>query len=102
MYKSPIELIYESLQWQMEESIYKVVQNVGINVDKEELIKALKYDREQYKKGYEDAKAESEIIYCGECKHMMPDGRCSMFADPSIRPSASDYCSNAERKEERK
>ena len=42
--------------------------------------------------------AEPEIIYCGECKYMMPNGRCSVFADPSIRPSASDYCSSAERR----
>ena len=44
--------------------------------------------------------ARSEIIYCGECKYMMPNGRCSVFADPSIRPSASDYCSSAERKQD--
>lgn len=43
--------------------------------------------------------AQPEIIYCGECKYMMPNGRCSAFADPSIRPSASDYCSSAERKQ---
>lgn len=44
--------------------------------------------------------AQPEIIYCGECKYMMPNGRCSAFADPSIRPSASDYCSCAERRQE--
>lgn len=37
------------------------------------------------------------IIYCGECAHMMPDGRCRQFADSSIFPSASDFCSAAER-----
>lgn len=45
-------------------------------------------------------RAKSEIIYCGECKYMMPNGSCSVFADPSIRPSASDYCSNAERRQD--
>lgn len=44
--------------------------------------------------------AQPEIIYCGECKYMMPNGRCSAFADPSIRPSASDYCSCAERRQD--
>lgn len=44
--------------------------------------------------------AKSAIIYCGECKYMMPNGRCSVFADSSIRPSASDYCSNAERRQD--
>ena len=40
-----------------------------------------------------------EIIRCGECKHMMPSGRCDEFADDNIRPSTSDYCSCAERRE---
>lgn len=34
--------------------IYKAVQDVGINVNKEELLKALRYDRNQYDKGYSD------------------------------------------------
>lgn len=38
------------------------------------------------------------IVYCGECVHMMPNGRCRQFADESIRPSASDYCSAGERR----
>lgn len=58
MYKSPIELIYEDIQYQVEEGIYKAVQKLNIKVDREELIKALEYDRGQYYKGYEDAKAE--------------------------------------------
>lgn len=44
------------------------------------------------------AQPEEEIIYCGECKHMMPNGRCRQFADKSIRPSASDFCSAGERR----
>lgn len=43
--------------------------------------------------------AQPEIIYCGECKHMMPDGKCRQFADSTIRPSASDFCSAGERKD---
>ena len=39
----------------------------------------------------------SEIVRCGECKHMMPNGKCDEFADGTIRPSASDYCSAGER-----
>lgn len=60
MYKSPIELIYESIQSQLDECIYKEIQKADIKVDKDELLKALAYDREQYKKGYEDGKAERE------------------------------------------
>lgn len=39
------------------------------------------------------------IVRCGECKHLMPDGRCEEFADDAIRPSASDFCSYGERNE---
>lgn len=59
MYKSPITLITEQIQKtiieQEENDIYRAVQKYEINVDKDELIKALKYDRRQYEKGYEDA-----------------------------------------------
>lgn len=60
MYKSPIEMIYGELQTQMEqkneEMVIKAIREVGVNVDKEELIKALQYDRNQYTKGYKDGK----------------------------------------------
>lgn len=60
MYKSPIEMTYSELQTQMaqenENMVMKTIRKVGINVDKAELIKALRYDRNQYTKGYEDGK----------------------------------------------
>ena len=46
--------------------IFKAVQNVGVNVDRDELIKALRYDRDQYKKGYADR--DEEIVRCKDCK----------------------------------
>lgn len=36
----------------------KIQEKIGIDIDKKELIKALNYDRQQYEKGYADAKAE--------------------------------------------
>lgn len=69
MYESPIELI-QKLRKQMdldtENKIVGAVQEVGINVDKDELIKALKYDRDQYAKGYNDAKAEQPKMHWEE------------------------------------
>lgn len=54
-YESPIEIIYQDIYHRinvdLEDNVYKAVINCGIQVDKEELIKALKYDREQYDKG---------------------------------------------------
>lgn len=53
MYKSPIEIIHEQAQ-KIENGIFKVLHNMDINVDKNELMKALKYDRDQYNAGYAD------------------------------------------------
>ena len=58
MYKSPIETTYETLRIEQENNILKAVQNVGVNVDKDELVKALQYDRNQYDKGYKDGAIE--------------------------------------------
>lgn len=58
MYESPIQLMmndmYKQIQVEQEITVYKAIQSIGVNVDKDKLIKALKYDREQYNKGYAD------------------------------------------------
>lgn len=53
-YRSPIEIINDDFQLKLENHIVRAVQKIGINVDKDELIKALKYDRCQYDKGYKN------------------------------------------------
>ena len=54
MYKSPIEIITEQIRINNEDDIFRATQNVGINIDKKELLKALEYDRGQYDKGWEE------------------------------------------------
>lgn len=54
-YKSPIEVFIQEAKLNYENSIYNAIQEYGIKVDKEELIKALSYDRKQYIAGYNDA-----------------------------------------------
>lgn len=65
MYESPIEMfsvtdyvdtIRKQIDEQIEEAVWSEVTKVGVNVNKEELIRALKYDRNQYEKGYADGK----------------------------------------------
>ncbi len=51
-----------------ENYIMQAVQNCCITVDKEELTRALMYDRQQYEKGYADAKAEERWIPCRDCE----------------------------------
>lgn len=55
MWESPIKIIYKDVEMQLEAGVIKAVQNASIYVDKDELLKALQYDRDQYRKGYEDA-----------------------------------------------
>lgn len=67
MYHSPIDIIYDSLKGCVEDEVYKCVQSVGIEVNKEELIKALKYDRQMYEKGYKDGIKSKET--CEGCRY---------------------------------
>jgi rubrerythrin len=63
MYESPIMLyqrkIADGVQLQLEDNIMKAVLAYDIKVDKDELIRALRYDREQYNKGYADGKSDA-------------------------------------------
>lgn len=54
MYESPINVIYKNIETKLEDGVIKAVQDVGITVDKQELIKALQYDRDSYRRGYTD------------------------------------------------
>lgn len=57
-YKSPIEVAQEissNIIQKEEEYIVQEVCKIGIQVDKDELLKALAYDRNQYEQGYQDA-----------------------------------------------
>ena len=67
-YESPIEVILGELRLQEENGIYRAVQEAHVNVDKEELLKALRYDREQYEKGYHEAIKEFAEAYKEQIK----------------------------------
>ena len=53
-YQSPIEMIVTEMQTKYENDCVSVCQSYGFNVDKDELKKALAYDRNQYDKGFKD------------------------------------------------
>ena len=69
MYKSPIEIINGKIQTQFDDAIFRAVQNVGINVDKDELIKALEYDRGQFEEGFR----EGEKHTLRQIKNLLPE-----------------------------
>lgn len=51
-YISPITAIVNDIMIKSEDSIVKAVQSMNIDVNKEELVRALKYDRNQFEAGY--------------------------------------------------
>ena len=76
MYQSPIEItrtvddIVTKIAEKQDETIVHACMRVGVNVDRDELVKALAYDRHQYEKGYVDGRVdiEKEIVHCRDCK----------------------------------
>lgn len=60
MWESPIDVMeiqdsfVSEIKEKTEEMVFTEIKRIGIDVDKEELIKALQYDRNQYGKGYKD------------------------------------------------
>ena len=87
------------LQFQLENETIKAVQKAGFTVDKTELIKALDYDRQQYQKGYADAK--SEMVYCYMCKHWTTGIFGQKLCGRTFNRypmEANDFCSYGERK----
>ena len=106
MYKSPIEIIQGQMKMQMEGDIYRAVQSYDINVDKAELLRALKYDRDQYLAGYRDGKADEKasIVRCKDCRGTMsgithPSCRC-LCERISRWVRNDDFCSWAEKRPE--
>ena len=76
-YESPITIIQGQMVTEYENGILKAVQKYDIHCDKEELTKALIYDRNQYEKGYKDR--DAEIVRCKDCKWYEREDKESPF-----------------------
>ena len=108
MYESPIKVVQGELETQLEGEILKAVHLVGVAVDRDELIRALRYDREQYQKGFDDAREDAVVVTrCKDCEHWDddpdtygsdygPKGKC-MKSFEMMR--ADDFCSYGEPRE---
>ena len=108
MYESPFDMVLtplsaiykevkKDIDGQIIESVLKATRAVNVTVDKEELLRALRYDRDQYDKGYADAKAE--IVHCEDCVYRMnhnDDYMCGINVLAYIK--VTDFCSRGERK----
>ena len=58
MYQSPIEVFKNELKTELDNETVRAVQRYYIQVNKDELIKALQYDRDQYEAGRRDGYME--------------------------------------------
>ena len=81
MYESPINIlksVEDAIRKEneiIENEVYSSILKVGVNVNKEELIKALRYDRGQYNKGYKDGFKKGIIKFAEMVKaklHFLP------------------------------
>lgn len=74
MYESPVQLKFNEIKTELikkeNEMIVQAVQEVVPNVTEEELVKALRYDRGQYEKGFLDGRQarDAEIVRCKDCE----------------------------------
>ena len=64
MYESPIQMIVNEVQTQMiqqeeDQLLMQVQKSLGFDIDKNELLRALNYDRDQYEKGYRDGRNDA-------------------------------------------
>lgn len=80
MFDSPIKIITNRIRTEIEGQVLRAVQNVGVIVDKEELLKALQYDRDQYSKGYADGYEKAIEEFSEMLKHRcyMSNESCGM------------------------
>ena len=107
-YQSPIDMvqmepIMETVRNQMDEYVLRFVQKVCVNVDQEELIKALAYDRAQYEKGYADGKRDAVPVFHARWVSAYPDiepnpmfnyGICSRCGFEQSISDKLNYCPN--------
>lgn len=97
-WESPIDAMFSDMEMKLEGEVFRAVQRVGITVDKDELLKALEYDRGQYEKGYADAMAT--IVRCEDCKYYseIPQTYNCVFHISLVDADA--YCSYGVRRED--
>ena len=73
-YTPPASLNLNDFQDAIGDAVVQAIIKIGIRVNREELLKALKYDRGQYKAGYDAGFADGfietlHIVRCKDCIH---------------------------------
>ncbi len=80
-YNSPISIISQMVDEQIKEMqkqeetaiMAEITKKIGVDVDKDELIRALNYDRNQYEKGFNDGRfsgiceVKNKLVHLKQC-----------------------------------
>jgi len=107
-YDSPFAVTMSAITTQMarniNEACWQATQRVGINVDKEKMLIALKQDAERYREAFSKgrdtgyAERDEEIVRCKDCKHYK-DGRC-FFTMRRYGLHDDWFCADGERRDD--
>ena len=100
MYESPIivnvtDPVFESMNKAQDEYVIRACQRIRVDINQEELVKALQYDRSQYEKGYADGLAYKPPAETNADRiRAMPDGElakylCGMGCPTGLSPNSS-------------
>jgi hypothetical protein len=85
-YKPPVQIIQEQMLSQLDRDVMHAIQRYQIFVDKDELIKALNYDRDQYEKGFADGCRHNVDELCREVEKRTVEAiRAALHANRSSR-----------------
>jgi hypothetical protein len=116
-YTPPASLNLSDFQDAIGDAVVQAIIKIGIRVNREELLKALKYDRGQYKAGYDAGFADGfietlHVVRCRDCIHRQGDENpmCMLHTEPyqnvrgykgeAVCVEMNGFCSYGERKEE--
>ena len=94
----------EAFDTQIKDEMMRIAITWGIDINEEQLVKALTDARLFYDKGYADGEADAKaaLVRCRDCKHFYYDTdkepSCA-FVCGLPRPREDDFCSYGERRD---
>lgn len=94
MYEPPLEFVVKEICEKIGENVdAMVIQacfDAHVEVNRDELLAALKYDRGQYEKGVADGRAQAaeELVHCADCEYWQREWK------PITAKDGTHFCAN--------
>ena len=83
-YEEFIRVRIRELDSKIEEGVMSAVKEIGVDVDKDELIKALQYDRDQFRKGYKAGIEAAQMAWHPASEKPKEDGDYLCYVEPGF------------------